>query len=380
MPLSDPAADSGAREFKHQRPFTELGSERVEVLRDAFRCLYPLVKQLLRFRCGHLVDQDSLLIQADVTDLDQMQAAIMQAEVSFGALAGVIHSAALTSGPSFGGLGTLDRDACEAHFAAKLQGAQVLEQVLAGRQLEVCLLMSSMASILGGLNFAAYASANAALDAMAWRPEQSRGLPWRSVNWDGWGLEVSAAVRHSAAARLAMTPAEGIEALGRVLACSEAHQVIVSTGNLQKRLKRWVGRQNTKERDQVGSKYQRPDIGQDFQAPQNALERQMAEIWGELLGLQEIGVNDNFMDLGGHSLLATQLITRLKVELGVDVTLEDIFVGPTIAELAILVERSIETHERRRLAELAERIKTMSPEERRSLLDEARNAKETPAQ
>jgi hypothetical protein len=69
-------------------------------------------------------------------------------------------------------------------------------------------------------------------------------------------------------------------------------------------------------------------------APRNQAERQLVELWEEVLSVQGIGVRDNFFELGGHSLLATQLISRIRQRLGAEVSLQSLFESPTIEGLA----------------------------------------------
>jgi acyl-CoA synthetase (AMP-forming)/AMP-acid ligase II len=76
------------------------------------------------------------------------------------------------------------------------------------------------------------------------------------------------------------------------------------------------------------------DAGAEFVAPRNDRETQLAAIWTQVLGVERIGVHDDFFSLGGHSLLATQVISRLRESCGLDVELRAIFESPTIAELA----------------------------------------------
>ena len=78
-----------------------------------------------------------------------------------------------------------------------------------------------------------------------------------------------------------------------------------------------------------------------YVAPEGDLEETVAAIWQALLGVERIGVHDNFADLGGHSLLATQLSSRLRRALQVDLTIKDIFDNPTVAALASHVEELI---------------------------------------
>jgi acyl carrier protein len=81
--------------------------------------------------------------------------------------------------------------------------------------------------------------------------------------------------------------------------------------------------------------------GSTFVAPRVASEQELADIWGQLLQLEPIGVRDNFFDLGGHSLMATQLVSRVINRFGVDLKLQDVFNSPTIEELAALIDSAL---------------------------------------
>lgn len=73
--------------------------------------------------------------------------------------------------------------------------------------------------------------------------------------------------------------------------------------------------------------------GKRYVAPRNQLEKKLASIWSKHLNTGNIGVNDNFFDLGGDSLLALRLISKIKNETGLDISLSALFDNPTIENI-----------------------------------------------
>jgi acyl carrier protein len=69
-------------------------------------------------------------------------------------------------------------------------------------------------------------------------------------------------------------------------------------------------------------------------APHSELEKTIASIWQDVLGLAQVGTTDNFFDLGGHSLLVVQVQRRLREACGREVAITDMFRLPTIKALA----------------------------------------------
>ena len=78
----------------------------------------------------------------------------------------------------------------------------------------------------------------------------------------------------------------------------------------------------------------RPDLATEYVAPSSRLERQLAAIWCDLLGLIEVGTEDGFFDLGGDSLRTLRLAARLRQDLGLEVAVVHLFEHTTIRELA----------------------------------------------
>jgi len=82
----------------------------------------------------------------------------------------------------------------------------------------------------------------------------------------------------------------------------------------------------------------RPQLAAEYVEPRNELETTVVGMWKELLGVERVGVLDNFFDLGGHSLKATQLVAQVNDAFRVEVKLAKLFEEPTVAGLAQLIE------------------------------------------
>ncbi|HEX6597443.1 MAG TPA: amino acid adenylation domain-containing protein [Acidimicrobiales bacterium] len=92
--------------------------------------------------------------------------------------------------------------------------------------------------------------------------------------------------------------------------------------------------------------------GQALVEPRTDMERAVAAVWQEVLGVASLGIDDDFFELGGHSMLATQVVAKLRTHLdgqGRQVGVMDLFKHPTVRELAALVVSPVEEGEVRRL-------------------------------
>jgi acyl carrier protein len=113
----------------------------------------------------------------------------------------------------------------------------------------------------------------------------------------------------------------------------------------------------------------RPEIEESFVAPRTVSEEVLTKIWGEILGLEQVGVFDNFFELGGHSLLATRVVSRVREEFQVEVPLRTLFEQPTIAGIAsIIPQHRVEKVGKAELANLLTELQDISDEEAERLL------------
>jgi acyl carrier protein len=78
----------------------------------------------------------------------------------------------------------------------------------------------------------------------------------------------------------------------------------------------------------------RPQAERGYVAPEGSVQETLAEVWGEVLGLSRVGIDDDFFELGGHSMLAVKMLGRVQEVLGVQLYVRDLFECSTIRELS----------------------------------------------
>jgi amino acid adenylation domain-containing protein len=100
-----------------------------------------------------------------------------------------------------------------------------------------------------------------------------------------------------------------------------------------------------------------------FVAPRTPVEEALCRIWSQLLGVEQIGINNSFFDLGGHSLMAMQLLSRLRGIFQLELPLRVVFEAPTIAKLAaVLVSYEVTPGQVERIAAITLELESMSSE------------------
>jgi acyl transferase domain-containing protein/acyl carrier protein len=318
--------------------------------RDAWLASHPDADSVsVRIRKVQMIESlgvEVLVLQADVAEREQMERALGVAAARFGTIHGVIHAAGISDGDAFGAIQEIEKQQCESHFRPKVYGLYTLAQVLADlKDLDFCLLFSSLSSVLGGLGFTGYTAANIFMDVFARQHNRVAPARWISVNWDTWQLQAGQHdVLGRTVAEYEMTPAEGAAAFEYVLANDVGAHIVNSTGDLETRIQQWLSLESLQGGSTSVSGRARPDLPTAYVAVGNEYERVIAGVWQELLGIEGIGVRDNFFDLGGNSLTLVQMHSRLQKAFERSIPIAHLFQYPTIRDLA---ENLGETREER---------------------------------
>ncbi|MDO5104185.1 MAG: SDR family NAD(P)-dependent oxidoreductase [Lautropia sp.] len=282
-----------------------------------------------------------LAMQGDVSESHWMNAVIKATKERFGDLHGVLHTAGVLGS---GMIGTRHRKGVDKVFLPKLAGSLSLIQALNEGSCtpDFVVLFSSLASVLGGLGKIDYAAANACLDSLAAAASVEQPYPVSAINWDGW-REVGMAAYMKLPDDIGVRPDQGLKVLETVLAVQRPSQIIVSTTPLGKRLEAKEGEllqqiDNVETEKLRAERHLRPLLSVSYQAPETELELDIQGVWGEFLGIEGIGIDDNLFELGGDSLLAIQLLARVRNQYGVELHPAAFLKSPTIRLLAEQVE------------------------------------------
>lgn len=323
-----------------------------------------------------------LYLAADAADQEAMAQMIKQVQTRYGRIHGVIHAAGL---PGNGIIQWKDPLQAQKTLAPKTWGTLHLLSLLQGEaEPEFILLCSSINALFGGFGAVDYCAANAFLDAQAQNQATWGNSKVISVNWDTWqqvGMAANAnypaALRKEWEAHLreAILPKEGGEVLNRLL-CHRPTQVLVATQN-------YFDLPDddpilTLTAEDSDSLQVRPDISVHYAAPRNSIERRLVMIWQKLLGVDRVGIHDDFFAVGGHSLLAIQILSEINDTFDVSLPLAAITKYSTVAQLAehIVQKRTLqEVAEDQEMPqdieEMLAQIEGLSEEEIIALLEDA---------
>jgi acyl carrier protein len=116
----------------------------------------------------------------------------------------------------------------------------------------------------------------------------------------------------------------------------------------------------------------RPELDTPYLAPRNRAEEELSQIWIEVLGLEEVGIYDNFFDLGGQSLAATRVVSRVLKRFQLEIPLQSLLQSPTVAEMAAAIaEHQAKKIDKPELERILAELESISEEKARQFLGDA---------
>ncbi len=277
-----------------------------------------------------------LVVRADTTNYEQMHQSFLSENIA--QINGVIYSTGIKREDLFYSIPEICKIELENIFELQRRKISVLEQVLQNIKLDFCIVFSSLSSILGGFGLALYSAVNYFIDTFTNRQNRTHDLPCYTINWDKLQLnstQEQKTLGQTSGVELSINQTEIVEVFKRILSLEKGTLIIVSKVDINARNDRtfnFNSLANLKSNNQLdlSSRYSRPNLSNSYVAPTNELEKQITEIWQEVLGTAEVGIYDNFYELGGDSLIATQLVSRLRAKFPVDLPLRDLLLQAMI--------------------------------------------------
>ncbi|HEX3048372.1 MAG TPA: SDR family NAD(P)-dependent oxidoreductase [Bacillota bacterium] len=297
---------------------------------------------------------------ADVSNQDQMAPIIDELRTKYGKINGIIHSAGVV-GDGF--IIRKEEDVFQKVLAPKVQGTWILDQLTQDDHLDFLVLFSSVATLLAGGGQGDYTAANAYLDSFAaYRGKQEKKT--LTINWPTWketGMAVDYGVTQDSIFK-ALGTARAIACFTEVLNSSLSKAIIgalnyrspgmqilneapQSLYRVSEEIKTSAANWRQHRLRPVAAKspgdFEVRILGKQ-DGTYTETETKLARLWGEVLGVHEINIYDNFYELGGDSILAIQIINRLNEDLSRKSHIGDLFEHGTILAFASFLDGQVQ--------------------------------------
>lgn len=305
-----------------------------------------------KIRCLESYGAKVLYFSSDIGDQIQMAKVIEEAKQKFRSIHGVLHTAGVAD--LSGVIHKRTRLMNEEVMKPKVRGTLILEKVLEEENLNFFVCFSSIGNQLYKLKFGqvGYNAANEFLDAFAHYNHKIGNTYIQTINWNDWlevGMSIQAVNRktekdqnidYRSILDNPITPEEGIEILKRVLN-SKIPQLVVSTKDLNELIKNTLSPaesvvstlETTTDRLDISLK-PHPVLSSKFIDSSNEVEDILVDIFKSFFGFSQIGVLDDFYDLGGDSLQSITMISQIKKEFNVRMSLVNFLENSTVRKIS----------------------------------------------
>lgn len=287
--------------------------------------------------------------QCDVGVAESLASAVAKVEQEMGAVTGVVHAA----GETVNGILSLKTEESLAEsYHAKVYGTINLYRVFEHKHFDFMILCSSMNAIIGGLGQLDNTAANSFIDFYAEKISFESGKRIFSINWGAVNierpLEVNVVKQFENLSREhkknRMTDDEVSEVYTRILTHEFGARMVISTIDFGAVWKNWNRVASIKELNKEKEAYKNVRMSRltPEDLPQTPMELFCATLWKDLLGLDEVGLPDNFFEYGGNSLTAVHIMTKLKEIHQLKVHVMELYERPTLGEFSDYVSKLLQ--------------------------------------
>ncbi len=290
---------------------------------------------------------------ADISDSLKVEQLFGEIRSRYGSINGVVHSA--TSGNDFR-IRDYTVETFQHNLRAKVSGVFVLDNVTKNDNLDFFIIFSSAMTLVSGLASSGYTAANSYIDAYsAYRDSKRKGT--LVINWPQWldtGIAQGKNTNESKEIFKIMPPKKAINAFDEILG-KEISRVIIGELNFQGEIYDLIDYLPFKLSEEILLELKQRRI---VKTSENSIEKiihvklngkeeggysckeiKIAQIWGMVLGYEEISIYDNFFEIGGDSILAVKMEVELEKD-NIKIKASEITKYPTIEKMAEYLESS----------------------------------------
>ncbi|MCX8130383.1 MAG: amino acid adenylation domain-containing protein [Clostridia bacterium] len=329
-------------------PLQEKWDEILEKGEDTSTC--RKIKAIREIRAA---GSEVVCYSADVANEEQMKSVLEDIRRRFGKLNGIVHSAGI-AGEGF--IIHKDDGAFRRVMSPKVQGTWILDRYTSGDRLDFFVMFSSGTSLTGSSGQSDYTAANAYLDSFEALRNRS-GSRTLTINWVAW-KETGMAVEYGAAGDnifKAITTDTAVNAFDEVLnrdidritigEINYENEAVYSDAVFPFEFSEELKEERLRKRKLLGtSRVSKESSLSDVKlkgrkdGKYTQTEKQTAKIFGEVLGLDELDIYDNFYDLGGDSLIGMRIVNNINKEMGLQVEVTDLFKHITVKEFSACLD------------------------------------------
>lgn len=299
------------------------------------------------------------VMKADVNDIQSLKN-LKKNITKSNKLSGVIHAAGIVES---GMINHKTKNSLEAVLMPKVTGTRNVCDVFLSHDLNYMVLCSSMNAIIGGLGQIDNTAANAFVDSYA---EYCMEQGYSNVFAINWGAVNEARARNYAESPLfdklsdehiknRMTKSEIFDVYTRLFSTKLSPRIVVSTIDFQDVIENWsqVGSLSALSKEiQIEKQARKNFTDTMFRKPSNQYQQFIAELWERLLGLDVIGLDDDFFVMGGNSLIAIQCISAIKEKFGVKMHAMSIYEYSTLIQFSDYIQKlDLENKQKMKLME-----------------------------
>ena len=222
------------------------------------------------------------------------------------------------------------------------------------------ILMTSLSAHVGGARQIASAAFGLFSEAVAHQYSRREEIACFVSHWDQWSMTD----------KTALTPETGGRAIQDLLSLSNLENVLIANKHPRNQAGAPTSAADSIDvQTENSDRYSRPALASAFIAPENEMQKNIAQAWQAFLLIDELGIDDDFFAIGGNSLLGAQLISELNQTHHVDLGIPDLFDHSTVRRLTdLILSKQVSGLDDAQLAAELDRLESLSDEDVVALL------------